>query len=243
MKNDDSGRVAIVTGGARGIGKAVARLLSEHGLKVVICSRNEDELKKTADEISRDFPNSGTFLTCDVSQESDVRNLFQSTLDQFGRLDVLVNNAGIIEVKSIEETDLSTWERTLGINLTGTFLCCREAFRTMKQPSGGSIVNVSSLAGVPGVEKFPGFGSYTVSKYGLAGLGEILALEGIQKKIRVNTISPGAVDTKMLQQVAPDMHPKLTPEEVAKVVWFLVSDQASVVTGTNTEIFSSHKSE
>jgi NAD(P)-dependent dehydrogenase (short-subunit alcohol dehydrogenase family) len=243
MEEKNESRVAIVTGGARGIGKAVARLFAENGLKVVICSRNADELKRAADEINRDFPGRVISLPCDVSREPDVQNLFRTVLDRFGRVDVLVNNAAVIEVKPIEETDLAAWEKTLGINLTGAFLCCREAFRTMREPSGGSIVNISSLAGVPGVEKFPGFGAYTTSKFGLAGLGEILALEGVQKKIRVNTVSPGAVDTEMLRKVAPDMNPKLTPEEVAKVVWFLVSDQAAAVTGTNTELFSTHKFE
>lgn len=238
---DPTAKAAIVTGGARGIGKAVAKLLSERGMRVVICSRNEKELNETARELNgkggeRVFP-----FACDVSREEDVKSLFRYALDTFGRLDALVNCAAVIEPKPLEETDLASWNRVIGVNLTGPFLCCREAFRVMDPKRGGAIVNVSSLAGVPGVAKFHGFGSYTSSKFGLAGLTEILALEGIPKRIRVNTISPGAVDTYMLNQVAPDIHPKLTPEEVARVIGFLVSDDASVVTGTNTEVLSSHK--
>jgi NAD(P)-dependent dehydrogenase (short-subunit alcohol dehydrogenase family) len=126
----------------------------------------------------------------------------------------------------------------LGVNLRGVFLCCREAFRAMIPRGGGVIINLSSLSGVKGVEKFPGLSAYNVSKYGVAGLTEILAVEGKPHHIRVIAVSPGAVDTEMLRAAAPHLTPDMTPDNLARILLFLVGDDARPLSGTNLEIFS-----
>jgi NAD(P)-dependent dehydrogenase (short-subunit alcohol dehydrogenase family) len=134
--------------------------------------------------------------------------------------------------------EAATWDHVLGVNLRGVFLCCREAFRQMIPHGGGVIVNLSSLSGVPDVEKFPGLSAYNVSKYGVAGLSEILAIEGRPHHIRVVAVSPGAVDTEMLRAAAPHLTPDMTPDELANILLFLVGPDARPLTGTNLHIYS-----
>jgi NAD(P)-dependent dehydrogenase (short-subunit alcohol dehydrogenase family) len=134
--------------------------------------------------------------------------------------------------------DAATWDHVLGVNLRGVFLCSREAFRQMIPRAGGVIINLSSLSGVPGVEKFPGLSAYNVSKYGVAGLSEIMAIEGRPHHIRVVAVSPGAVDTEMLRAAAPHLTPGMTPEELARILLFLAGPDARPITGTNLEILS-----
>ena len=134
--------------------------------------------------------------------------------------------------------DSATWDHVLAVNLRGTFLCCRAAFQAMIPLDGGVIVNLSSLSGVRGVEKFPGLSAYNTSKFGVAGLSEILAVEGRPHNIRVIAVSPGAVDTEMLRAAAPHLKASMTPEELARIIAFLVGPDARPLSGTNLEIFS-----
>jgi NAD(P)-dependent dehydrogenase (short-subunit alcohol dehydrogenase family) len=134
--------------------------------------------------------------------------------------------------------DTATWDRVLAVNLRGTFLCCQRAFREMANQGGGVILNLSSLSGVKGVEKFPGLSAYNVSKAGVASLTEILAVEGKPLNIRVAAVSPGAVDTEMLRQAAPHLKAGMTPEELAEILLFLADENGRVLSGTNLEIFS-----
>jgi NAD(P)-dependent dehydrogenase (short-subunit alcohol dehydrogenase family) len=229
--------VAIITGGGRGIGRSAARLFAHHGAHVVLFSRTQTELAEAADEIRR---SGGDALTVvgDVSHEDDVLALFQHVKERFGRVDILVNCAAIVAVQPFLAMDTATWDQVININLRGTYLCCREAFRMMAEQQHGVIINLSSLSGVKGVEKFPGLSAYNVSKSGIAGLTEILAVEGKPYNIRVCAVSPGAVDTAMLRQAAPHLKAGMTPDDLAEILFYLADDTGRMFSGSNLELFT-----
>jgi NAD(P)-dependent dehydrogenase (short-subunit alcohol dehydrogenase family) len=178
-------------------------------------------------------------LTGDVSHEEDVLALFELVRTRYGRVDIVVNCAGIVAVKPFAEMDTATWDKVIAVNLRGTFLCCREAFRSMvEQKQGGVILTISSLSGVKGVEKFPGLSAYNVSKAGIASLTEILAVEGKPHNIRVSAVSPGAVATEMLRQAAPHLKAGMTPDELAEILLFLADDSGRMFSGSNIELFT-----
>jgi NAD(P)-dependent dehydrogenase (short-subunit alcohol dehydrogenase family) len=230
-------KIAIVTGGGRGIGAATARLFVEEGAKVVIAARSVDELRSVCSDTCSDRI---LGVPADVSDESQVGVLFAETKRKFGNIDILVNNAGVIRVRPIQEMTIDDWDAVLAVNLRGSFLCAREAFRVMKETGrGGSIVNMSSLAGIRGVEKFPGTSAYAASKHGVVGLTEVLAVEGRGVGIRVNCVAPGAVDTRMLREGAPLLKTSTSPEDVARTILFLSDErQSRKVTGAVIEIHS-----
>jgi NAD(P)-dependent dehydrogenase (short-subunit alcohol dehydrogenase family) len=230
-------RVAIITGAGRGVGRATAQLFAREGARVVLFSHTPSHLDETAAAI-RDAGGQVLAVQGDVAQEEDVQKLFQQVRDTYGHLDILVNCAGIVAIRPFVEMDTATWDRVLGVNLRGTFLCCREAFRMMSAQGQGVIVNISSLSGVKGVEKFPGLSAYNVSKSGIAGLTEILAVEGKPHNIRVCAVSPGAVDTEMLRQAAPHLKAGMTAEELADILLFLADDSGRMFSGSNIELFT-----
>jgi NAD(P)-dependent dehydrogenase (short-subunit alcohol dehydrogenase family) len=229
------GKVAIVTGGGRGIGRATAELLASAGAQVMICARSAEEVEAVAAR----SPNIRALIG-DVGDEAFVERLVMQTVSELGRLDVLVNNAAVLGRRPFLELEPALWDEVMAVNLRGAYLCCRAAFRQMvqQQPSGGSIVNISSLSGVRGPEKFPGLAAYNVSKAGLLALSDIMAVEGKPYGIRVNAISPGAVDTRMLQQAGHGLRALATPEDVARTIAFLASDLSHPATGANLEILS-----
>jgi NAD(P)-dependent dehydrogenase (short-subunit alcohol dehydrogenase family) len=229
------GKVAIVTGGGRGIGRATAELLAASGARVMICARSREEVEAVASSA----PNIHA-LVGNVADEAFVEHLVTQTVSELGRLDILVNNAAVLGRRPFLELEPVLWDEVMAVNLRGAYLCCRAAFRQMvqQQPSGGSIVNVSSLSGVRGPEKFPGLAAYNVSKAGLLALSDILAVEGKPHGIRVNAVSPGAVDTEMLRQAGHGLRALATPEDVARMIAFLVSDLSRPATGANLEILS-----
>jgi NAD(P)-dependent dehydrogenase (short-subunit alcohol dehydrogenase family) len=197
---------AVVTGGSGGIGSEVVAQLREKGWEVTSLSRRE-----------------GT----DVSDESQVAQAFA----KFESLDALVCGAAELVKRPFVDLTADEWDVQLGAGLRGAFLCAREAFRLMRT-SGGAIVMVSSLSGVFGAEKFPGMAAYVAAKSGLAGLTEALAVEGRPLGIRVNAISPGAVDTTMLR-VAGVEGPALSPSEVARMIVWLASPESAPLSGAN----------
>lgn len=235
-------KVALITGAGRGIGAATARLLAREGAKVALVSRNSEQLAEVAGQIN-EYGGHALALTADVSDEQQVIDFFARTKAEFGVPDILVNNAATVEIKNLVDMDLPTWEQVMAVNVRGPFLCSREAFRLLiAAEKGGTIINLSSLSGVRGPQKFPGFSAYVVSKYGVLGLTEILAVEGKPHGIRVNCVSPGAVDTVMLKKAAPFLNTKTLPDDVAKTILYLADDeQSGHINGANIEIFSNEE--
>ena len=229
--------VALITGGGRGVGRAAAERFAAGGYHVVVCARTASDVQQTAQQII-DQGGSVLGIKCDVSSALDVAALFESTLEHFGRLDVLVNAAAILVKQPFADMPIAEWDKVMSVNLRGTVLCCHHAFRIMIGQSGGTIINISSLSGFPNVEKFPGLSAYNVSKYAVAGLSEILAVEGRPHHIRVLAVSPGAVDTELLRQAAPQLKAGMTPEQLARILFFLASDEAQPLSGVNIPIFS-----
>jgi NAD(P)-dependent dehydrogenase (short-subunit alcohol dehydrogenase family) len=229
------GKVAIVTGGGRGIGRATAELLTAAGARVTICARSEAQVEAVA----AGTPGL-TGLVGSIADEAFVERLVSETVGRHGRLDILVNNAAVLGRRPILELEPALWDEVMAVNLRGAYLCARAAFRQMaaQQPSGGSIVNLSSLSGVRGPEKFPGLAAYNVSKAGILALSDILAVEGKPHGIRVNAVSPGAVETQMLREAGHGLRALATPEDVARTIAFLVSDLSQPATGANLEILS-----
>ena len=230
-------KIAIITGAGRGIGRATARLFAREGARVVLFSRTASHLTEVAAEISGEG-GQALAVVGDVAREEDVAALFQQVLQAYGRVDILVNCAGIVAVRPFVEMDVATWDAVIGVNLRGTFLCCLQAFQMMAAQRQGVIINLSSLSGVKGVEKFPGLSAYNVSKAGVAGLTEILAVEGKPYNIRVSAVSPGAVETDMLRQAAPQLKAGMTPDDMAEILLFLAGDSGRMLSGSNIEIFS-----
>jgi 3-oxoacyl-[acyl-carrier protein] reductase len=232
-----TGQVAIVTGASRGIGRAAAVAFAAEGASVVLAARDAGALDANVAEIVA-AGGRALAVPTDVADEASVASLFARAEEAFGPVTTLVNAAGAVAHRPFAEMDSATWDTVLNTNLRGTFLCCRAAFQTMPAHGGGIIVNFSSLSGVPKVEKFPGLSAYVVSKFGVAGLSEILAVEGRPLNIRVIAVSPGAVDTEMLRQAAPQLKAGMTPEQMARILIFLVGPDAAPLAGTNLELYT-----
>jgi NAD(P)-dependent dehydrogenase (short-subunit alcohol dehydrogenase family) len=173
----------------------------------------------------------------DVSQGGDVEHLFAAARG-IGAPTALVCAAAVLTSARFAETTVEMWEQTLAVNLTGSFLCCRAAFTAMRPAGEGRIVNIASLSGVYATEKFPGLAAYNVSKYGVIGLTEAIAVEGKEHGISAICVSPGAVDTQMLRQANPDLRPGLTPTDVAELIVALLDSQLVPASGANIPLFS-----
>lgn len=230
------GRVAVVTGGGRGIGRATAEAMARAGARVVLAARTTAEVEDAAASIRRDGGDA-TAVTADVGRAADVERLLQVAA-ALGPPAALVCAAAVLHKVALPETSLETWEETIRINLTGTFLCCRQAFGLMRAAGGGRIVNLASLSGVYGTEKFPGLAAYNVSKYGVVGLTEALALEGRPYGISAICLSPGAVETEMLARANPDLRAGLTPADVASFILSLLDGPVVTASGANIPLFS-----
>lgn len=232
-------KIALVTGAGRGIGRACAELLAARGCRVVLVSRTLSQLEDVAKGIkAKGFKS----LACcaDISQEDEVEGLFRRVKEVWGSVDILVNNAGVFERGEISDLSVAQWDQVMGVNVRGTFLCSRQVFRDCRAESKpASIVNIASLAGIRGTEKFPGLASYVTSKFAVVGLTESLAVEGRPLGIRVNCLAPGAVDTEMLRQALPLLKTKTKPAQIAQTVLHLAdSSESPHLNGAVIEIFS-----
>ena len=210
------GKSAVVTGATRGIGLAIAQALLERGSRVFICARNEQEIEETVAALKEEHGGRVRGATCDVRRYDDVRSLFSKVADGFGKLDILINNAGVGSHGSVEQTSPDQWNATIETNLSGVFYCCHEALPLMKA-SGGYIINIGSLAGKNAI---PGMAAYCASKFGLIGFSEALMQEVRYEHIRVSYVMPGSVNTSFGRGREEDrrMTWKLLSEDVATVV-------------------------
>ena len=249
-------RVAVITGSSRGIGKAIAIEFAKKGYKVVLNARDEGELSEAADDVRKSLEGNEkrvSFLAGDISQETVCTSLIDHTISTFGRVDVLVNNAGIGGAqKRVHELTSDEWDYVIDVNLKGAFLCSREVLKRMTHDtksntarSGYSIINISSVhESIPQPQSAP----YSASKGGMEMLTKTVALEVADRGVRVNGIAPGAVATDMNKDILEDeqkkkdeemripMHRIGDPEEIAKVALFLASDDASYMTGTTVYV-------
>jgi 3alpha(or 20beta)-hydroxysteroid dehydrogenase len=231
-------RVAIITGAARGQGAAAARRFVEEGARVVIADVADD----TGEILAKELGEAARYRRLDVSSEDDWAAVVQETVADFGRLDVLVNNAGVLHFAAIEDTTVADFERVVRINQFGCFLGMRAVVGPMAASGGGSIVNVSSVEGLAGM---PFVIAYSGTKFAIRGMTKVAALEFGPRKIRVNSVHPGMIDTKMISDAIGGAEVDMSPatrklalgrmgesEEIAELVLFLASDRSSYCTGS-----------
>jgi NAD(P)-dependent dehydrogenase (short-subunit alcohol dehydrogenase family) len=228
------GKVAVVTGASSGIGRQTAQLLAERGARVAMLARSADVLESIA------AAHGGRMLAVagDVSELAAVERLFAETESRFGTCDILVNNAGMIDPAPLIDTTFEQWQRMFAVNVHGVFLACRRALPSMIEHRDGAIVNVASISGVVGPEKFPGWVSYCASKAAVISLTEALAVEVKAHGVRVNCVSPGAVDTPMWAQASGGAPASMTPREVAESILFLASHRSRPMNGQNLDVYS-----
>jgi NAD(P)-dependent dehydrogenase (short-subunit alcohol dehydrogenase family) len=226
----------VITGASRGIGAATAAAVAAAGAHVVLAARDGAALDGLAGRI-RGAGGEATPVPTDVSDEAAVERLF-ATVTGIGPLSALVCAAGVLTPAPFATTTSAMWDETLGVNLTGTFLCCRAAFTAMMGAGEGRLINIGSLSGVYATEKFPGLAAYNVSKYGVIGLTEAIAVEGKEHGISAICLSPGAVDTDMLRRANPALRPGLTPGDVAELIVALLDSPLASVSGANIPLFS-----
>lgn len=221
------GQVAVITGGSKGVGRAVALRFAKLGLKQVIGARGVSDLEKVVQEI-RDVGGEAVGVPTDVSDPADAKNLVTSAMDEYGNLDILINNAGVGIYGDIEKFYLTDLDTLLSINLKGTYYCSQAAFRIMKQQKSGHVINVASIAGKMGL---PQESAYNASKFGMVGVGQSLKKEGMPYGIRVHNVCPGGIDTPFWDEVPnpPDVSKFLTPDEVAGVVEYVATSSENVV--------------
>ena len=241
---DHSGKVAAVTGSARGIGEAIARGLARSGARVAILDINGEGAERVANELA-EASSVQTFASAlDVSRKADVVAVFKQLAEKLGSVDILVNNASITtNVNTIEKMPLESWDREISINLSGAFYCVKQVLPSMGEKSWGRVINISSLAGASG-----GYGqsSYAASKAGLLGLTKTISLEYAKNNITANAVLPGLVNTDAASAIPEKLRQRIIntvpnrrmaePEEIANVVSFLASEAASYVNGA--EIFA-----
>ena len=227
-------QVAIITGGVSGIGAATAELFAEEGAKLVLVDVNEEVGTKFEEKLKsqgRDV----VFVQADVTNEADVKNIFETTLSTYGRLDIMFNNAGIGAVKPTEELDYKEWRRTVEIDLDAVFLFSQAAIKEFLKSGKGVIVNTASMYGWVGS---PGSAAYNAAKGGVINLTRSLGLEYAERNIRVNALCPGFIETPILGETDREFLSNATPmkrlgtsEEMAKAVLYLASDDSSFMTG------------
>lgn len=219
--------VALVTGAGRGIGRSIARALAQEGARVALVARSAGQLSQTQSEIAALGGEAACFPT-DVSDEAGVVAMMQGVIERFGRLDIVVNNAGIGLFGPLETTRVETWDRVMAVNARGTFLVCREAIPHLRRQRPAFIVNIASVVAVKG---YANQSAYSASKHAILGMSKALARELQSDGIRVHVICPGGVDTEMAGQARPDLDRSalMSPDEIADAVVFLVTRRGKAV--------------
>jgi len=248
MYEDLKGKVVIITGARRGMGKSHALSFAREGAKVVVSDISLEDCQKVVEEITSQG-GEAMAVKCDVTKKEEIDEMVRKTIEKWGKVDVLVNNAGICQFKPFLQLTEEDWDRTIDINLKGYFLCAQRAAQEMvKQKSAGVIINVASVAmGQVGVG-FPNLSHYCASKGGIVAMTETLAIELAPFNIRVNAIAPGAIETPMIDPLNQDpkmmeatlarvpFHRVGKPEEVSNLVLFLASEASSYITGSTVVI-------
>jgi len=240
-------KVAIVTGARRGMGKSHAIALAKTGAKVVVSDISLEDCQKVVEEIKKE-KGEAMAIKCDVTKKEEVDEMVRKTIEKWEKVDILVNNAGICDFKPFLEMTEKGWDRTIDINLKGYFLCAQAVAKEMVKRKSGVIINIASIAmGQTGVG-FPSLVHYCASKGGIVAMTEALALELAPYGIRINAISPGAIETPMIDPLKADkktmegllaripLHRVGKPEEVSNLVLFLASDHSSYMTGSDIVI-------
>jgi len=232
-------RVAIITGGARGIGKKISQAFLEEGAFVYIFDVNEEEGARTVDEFQSAYDNKVNFFKVDITDEKGVEQSIKKIIEAKGRIDILVNNAGITRDNLILRMSLKDWKKVIDINLTGAFICSKHTVKYMVKNRSGKIINISSIVGVHGNA---GQSNYSSAKAGIIGLTKTLARELAGRNILVNAIAPGYIETEMTEKLSDKIKEKLmeqipagrlgSVDDVAKTALFLASDDSNYITGT-----------
>jgi NAD(P)-dependent dehydrogenase (short-subunit alcohol dehydrogenase family) len=232
-------KIALITGGGRGLGRAIALAFADAGANVAVASRSRDQLDEVVNAI-HEKNRRALAVECDVSDSAAIAQMVNATRAEFGRIDILVNSAGVAYPEKITSTSDETWDWIIKTNLTGAFYACREVALVMIEQKSGSIINIASVAGIKGP---PGLGAYAASKGGLIAFTKVLALENVRHAIRANVIAPGYFRTDMNAAALddPDIGPKIVgripmrragnPAEIGGLAIYLASDAASFVTG------------
>ena len=222
-----AGKVAIVTGASRGIGRAICIALAKEGATVAMAARALEKLKETAKQVTEAGGGAAIIVT-DLAKEESIKNLIKVIGGTFGRLNILINNAGVTHSARLEETATADWDCCHQVNARAPFILCREALPLLKKAESAYIVNIASVVGVKG---YPLQSAYTASKHALRGMTISLAEELKGSNIRVHLLCPGGVDTELVQEVRPDINKQdlMQPEEIAELVVYLVTHKGNAV--------------
>ncbi|HEV8659543.1 MAG TPA: SDR family oxidoreductase [Thermoanaerobaculia bacterium] len=232
MNSEFGGKVVVVTGASSGIGRATAEMFVERGARVAIFARSREKLNTIAGKQM-------LAVSGDAAREQDIEHLFTECESRFGSCEILINCAGMIDPERLVRTTTRRWDRMFAVNVRSMFLTCRRALPSMIERRSGAIVNLSSISGVLGPEKFPGYVSYCASKAAVIGFTEALAVEVKEQGIRVNCISPGSVDTPMWAEAGGGEPAEMSPQEVARIILFLASNDSRPIDGQNVHVYSS----
>ena len=222
-----AGKVAIVTGASRGIGRAISVALAQETATIVLAARSIQELQNTAEQVKK-AGGVAHIIHVELTEEQSIRNLVQVTGEKLGRLDVLVNNAGVTHSAELEQTSTDDWQRCISINARAPFILCREALPLLKKSQAAHIINIASVVGIKG---YPLQSAYTASKHALRGMTISLAEELRGSNIRVHLLCPGGVDTDMVDRVRPDIAKDelIKPQEIAELALYLVTHKGNAV--------------
>ena len=218
---DLTGKIAIITGASRGIGKSIACALAAQNATVILVARSKKDIQSLAQQITS-TGGKAQAIPLDISQEKEVIDFFNDIVKRYEKLDILINNAGVNARGKILETPIDALDNVMKVNIRGTFLCCREGLRVMALQKNGTIINMSSVMGFRG---YVDQAAYAASKHAVVGMTKTLAIEAKEYNVRVSVIHPGAVATEMGLSARPDLDPQVMihPEDIAQVVLFLLS--------------------